>query len=176
MPSHILKQPHAHHVAGIYTSIQDAEAALARLRNAGIPVAHLSLVGQEGTELGQALGYTTIHENMTEPRIIGNLWSDLREWLLGFTVLVTAGEALILFGPMAYAMVVAVENRAFAGARDVLVRWGMPHQDASNFANAITEGHYLVVVSGDRELIRRATDILNQTTANRVQSFGHTCD
>lgn len=166
-----LKRLHDRHVAAIYPGVAQAQDALTTLRKGGIDPQHLSLVGQETADSGRALRYTTIVHDADTPGMVKTAWNDLLQWLLGFTILVTAGGALVLFGPMAYAMVVSTEERAFAGVGDVLTTWGMSAREAEEFGEAVREGKCVVVVSGDEDLTRKATQLLSDTPFERIEAF-----
>ncbi|CAB1127781.1 conserved protein of unknown function [Candidatus Hydrogenisulfobacillus filiaventi] len=171
-PEDALTDAHSHHVAAVYATYGQAEAALRKLHDRGIPFEHLSLVGKDFSFHAQPVGFTSIGRVARQGGRLGALWGGLLGLLIGVTVFFSAGGAMVVFGPLAYAVATAIEGAAFGGLAGVLVGWGLRHEKAIEFEQSVQQGQYLVVVSGDEELVGRATLLFQGTDALQIEPFG----
>jgi hypothetical protein len=166
-----LAESHEWHVAATYATYDQAEQAVRRLIDAGIPVQHISLVGKNFTIHERPLGYTTIAGAVKSGSRFGALWGGVLGLLLGFTFFLGAGGPLVLFGPIAYALATAVEGAVFGGLAGILVGWGLQHEKAIRFEQSVEAGHYLVSVSGPDDLVARAELLLRATNPDDLERF-----
>jgi outer membrane lipoprotein SlyB len=163
---------HAAHVAATYRRYEDAEDAVRKLIDRDVPVAHISLVGKNFSIHEKPLGYTTIAGVAKQGSKFGALWGGIIGLLMGFTVLFApVGGPLLLFGPLAYALTTAVEGAIFGGLAGILIGWGLRREKAVQFERSIEQGEYLVMVSGDDDLVGRAYLILQQTSPTQLEMF-----
>jgi outer membrane lipoprotein SlyB len=172
MPDQDLSAQHGSHVAATFRSYQEAEDAVRKLIDHDVPVAQISLVGRNFSIHEKPLGYTTIAGVAAEGSRFGALWGGILGLLLGFTVFFApAAGPLLLFGPIAYALTTAVEGAVFGGLAGILIGWGLKREKAIQFERSIEQGEFLVVVSGDDDLVDRAYFLLQGTGASDVQMF-----
>jgi outer membrane lipoprotein SlyB len=167
-----LGEAHAWHVAATYKTYEQAEAACRKLIDAGIPARHISLVGKNFTIRERPLGYTTIAGVAKSGSKFGALWGGVLGLLWGFTLLFSGAGPLVVFGPIAYAVVSAVEGAVFGGLAGVLIGWGLQREKALQFEQSVETGEFLVTVSGPDDLVARAQLLLQTTDPLRVERFG----
>jgi hypothetical protein len=167
-----LHDRHQYHVAATYGDYTAAEAAVRRLLERDIPVANISLVGQNFTIHEKPMGFTTIGGVAAQGAKFGAMWAGVLGLLVGFTAFFTpVAGPLLLFGPLAYALTTAVEGAAFGGLAGLLIGWGLAREKAIRFQRSVEAGQYLVSVSGDADLVGRATLILQATGPESLERF-----
>ncbi|MCY0898428.1 MAG: DUF1269 domain-containing protein [Firmicutes bacterium] len=167
-----LHSDHDAHVAATYREYHDAEDAVKRLLDRQISVEHISLVGKNFSIHEKPLGYTTISGVAKQGSKFGALWGGILGLLMGFTVFfMPVTGPILLFGPLAYALTTAVEGAIFGGLAGLLIGWGLKREHALQFERSVEEGEYLVMVSGDDELVGRAYFVLQQTAPTHLEMF-----
>lgn len=167
-----LHDQHRYHVAATYNDYPAAEAAVRRLLERDIPAHHISLVGKNFTVHEKPMGFTTISGVAKQGAKFGAMWAGILGLLVGFTAFFTpVAGPLLLFGPLAYALTTAVEGAAFGGLAGVLIGWGLAKEKAIRFERSVEAGQYLVSVSGDDDLVARATLILQATAPVSLERF-----
>jgi hypothetical protein len=168
----VLRSDHKAHVAATYKEYTAAENAIRKLIDRQIPVANISLVGKDFSIHEKPLGYTTIGGVAKKGSKFGALWGGIIGLLMGFTIFfMPVTGPLLLFGPIAYALTTAVEGAVFGGLAGLLVGWGLKHEKALQFEKSVEQGEYLVVVSGDEELMSRAYLVLQSTDTINLEQF-----
>lgn len=168
----VVHDRHEAHVAASFPDYRTAEEAVKRLLDRDVPAEHISLVGKNFTVEARPLGYTTISGVATQGSKFGALWGGALGLLLGFTVFFEPSSGpMLLFGPLAYALTTAVEGAVFGGLAGILLGWGLHREKAVAFQRSVEQGHYLVVVSGDDDLINRSYFVLQSAGANNVELF-----
>jgi hypothetical protein len=167
-----LQADHPAHVAATYREYAQAEDAVRRLLDKKIPVENVSLVGKNFSFRERPLGFTTIAGVAKQGSKFGALWGGILGLLLGFTVFfMPVSGPVLLFGPIAYALTTAVEGAIFGGFAGILVGWGLQHEKAVRFERSVEEGEYLVMVSGDEDLVGQAYFLLQQTPTTNLEMF-----
>jgi hypothetical protein len=172
-----LHDQHPAHVAASYANYRLAETAVRRLLERGIPAEHVSLVGKPTMGAAGSMGFTTIANAATQGSKFGAVWGGAIGLLLGFTLYFEPDAGpLLWFGPLAYALTSALEGAVVGGLAAILLRWGLGHERAQAFQSAVTEGRYLVVVSGGDEYVNRAYFVLQAAGATDVEIFPENSD
>ncbi|MCL4351810.1 MAG: DUF1269 domain-containing protein [Firmicutes bacterium] len=167
-----LRNDHKAHVAATYKEYTDAENAIRKLIDRKIPVANISLVGKDFSIHEKPLGYTTIGGVAKKGSKFGALWGGIIGLLMGFTIFfMPVTGPILLFGPIAYALTTAVEGAVFGGLAGLLIGWGLKHEKALQFEKSVEKGEYLVVVSGDEELMGQAYLVLQSTDTVNLERF-----
>ncbi len=172
MENSSLHSDHKAHVAATYREYSDAEDAIRKLLDRKIPIENISLVGKNFSIHEKPLGYTTIAGVAKQGSKFGAIWGGIIGLLVGFTVFfMPVTGPLLLFGPIAYALTTAVEGAVFGGLAGVLVGFGLKHDKALQFEKSIEKGDFLVVVSGDDELMSQAYLVLQTTNTSELERF-----
>jgi outer membrane lipoprotein SlyB len=163
---------HPAHIAASFADYAAAESAVKRLLDRGVPPEHVSLVGKNFTVEARPLGFTTISGVAKQGSKFGALWGGVLGLLMGFTVFFEpASGPMLLFGPLAYALTTAVEGAVFGGLAGILLGWGLHRDKAVAFERSVQQGEYLVVVSGDDDIINRSYFVLQNAGATNVELF-----
>ncbi|NJP10691.1 MAG: DUF1269 domain-containing protein [Leptolyngbyaceae cyanobacterium RU_5_1] len=175
---------------GIFSSYQDAEAALRELRTSNLPVDRVSIVGRDvnrqgdvgGTNMGDRLSAdmnrtaedTQADEGAKTGAIAGGTLGGLTGLLVGLGALAIPGIGPVMVGgALATALATTISGGAIGAAAGSLVGalagLGIPEDRARVYSDRVSSGDYLVMVEGSDDEIRRAESILR----NRgIQEWG----
>jgi hypothetical protein len=178
--------PHESAVVALYSTHDEAEAAVRALQNAGVALTNVSVVGQGQQRGERVVGSFTLGDQRRHVGTHGGFWNAIWELLDDTgTFFVPGSGPIIVAGPVVGWLVRAaegVEQLAHtvegepAAKRDAvasaLIASGIPPADAHTYESAINSGQFLVVLHGDRETAKRAQSELERTGAAQVAAFG----
>lgn len=161
----------------VFTSHEDAEAALKRLRAAGIGFENISLVGRDYQTEEKPLGYFNMGDRVVFFGKLGAFWGTLAGALFGaFVLVIPVFGHIIILGPLAATIVSALEGTVVGGAAGALggalTGIGIPKDSAIRYATAAHSGQFLLTVTGSAEELRLADGLLRETAASDVETHG----
>jgi uncharacterized membrane protein len=155
-------------VAGTFADRAAAQAAVERLRDAGIPISEISLIARQT-------------ERQAEPVVVedapataggataGGILGALGGLLIGLGTLAIPGVGPVLAaGPLAAALGGAALGAATGGLLGALVDFGLPEEYATTYVSEVERGNLLLTVRTDPATAPIARDILAQSGALNV--------
>jgi len=164
-------------VFGIYSSRLAADEAADNMRAAGFRGTDISVLIPEnpGTKDLAHEKNTKAPEGVTTGVLLGGVTGGLLGWLTaaGMVALPYAGSALIAGGPIVGALAGAGAVGTLGCIIGALVGMGMPEYEARRFEGRIRKGGVLLSVHCDnRDWVKRAKDMLEQTGAQNIGAAG----
>lgn len=166
---------------GVFSSRRDAEHALSELRDAGFPMAKVSVIAKDAGSGGKLAGADMSNEvgnkadeGAATGAVTGGVLGTLTGLLVGLgTVAIPGIGPVMLAGATATALATTVSGGAIGAAAGglfgALVGLGIPEERARVYNDRLSQGDYLVIVDGTENEIRRAEAILR----NRgIQEWG----
>ena len=174
--------------AGVFLYRRDAEAALTELRDAGFPMAQVSVVAKDadrdasiaGAEIHDPVGNKAgvggnkADEGAKGGAVTGGALGGLGGLLVGLGALAIPGVGpIVLAGAGATALATAAAGGAIGAAAGslggALVGAGIPEARAKVYNDRVGRGEYLVMVDGSEAEIARAEAILSR---HGIQDWG----
>lgn len=162
----------------VYSDHAHAEAAVARLREAGIAIAGVSVVGGgEPAAGGQASGHYTSAGQVRHQGRHGGLWALLSNLLLDTgTFTIPGAGPVFVAGPVVGWIATELEGDRLADDLDPigagLVRAGIPREHLPDYERALRRGDVLVIVHGAADEVARAKAVLDTTGAGVARLHG----
>ncbi len=161
-------------IVASYRNHADAEAAVRRLYDGGLPIDRISIIGR---------GFET-HEDIQgfyRPADAALAGAEEGAWLgglfglmlgaTGFFVFPIIGGLMVL-GPLAGMIAGAVGGAGVGALSNGLVTAGIPRDQALKYQERLQTGEFLVVVHGGADVTDRAHTILESTGQIHLQSHG----
>jgi hypothetical protein len=168
--------PDKNAAVAVYATHDQAEAAVRRLQEAGIPMERVSLVGRGGRDGSRAVGQYT---RGSEVRHVGEhrgLWGFLSGLLADTGTFVIPGAGPVMAaGPAVGWVAEALENAEGGDADAVsagLTGAGIPPDDVQRYHTALQDGDVLLIVHSSPDEVKRAKSVLDNTGAR--ESSVHT--
>ena len=160
-------------VVGVFSSHDQAEQAVHRLIEAGIPADHISLVAQ-GLEVRERLqGYITTGDVAREGAATGAWAGGLFGLLAGAAFLwVPVLGPLIVVGPLVTAALGAASGGAAGGLLGAIMGRQVEKERIPKYQAAIQAGKVLVVVHGTPEETEKARRIMGENNSEDVATYG----
>lgn len=168
---------------GLFSNRQDAEAAMAKLRDSGFNMDKVSVVNK-GSETGNMQGASVnaqndsqVAESAKESAAVGGVTGGAIGLIGSLGILAIPGV-----GPIAE-LGVLLANTVFAGAigavggglLGALVGWGLPEDQAQYYSDRVNKsGDYLVIVEGSDAELRSAQSILREQRVSDWRTFSAT--
>ena len=142
----------------VYDRHDDAEAAVKALQLAGFDMKKVSIVGKDYAIEEHVVGYLNAGDRAKIFGKFGALWGGLMGILFGSALMFmpVVGHVIVL-GPLAAALVGALEGAAAVGALTAL---GVPKNSVLRYETALKAGKFMLVVHGDAQDLKRAADLL----------------
>jgi hypothetical protein len=161
-------------VVAVYSTHEQAEAAVLELQRAGIDMTRLSILGRKITE-EHVLGYYTAGDRMKFWGVRGAFWGSLYGVLLGSGVfLIPAIGPLVVMGPLVGWLVGALEGAAIGGSAGVLgaalAAMSIPEESAIKYEVAVKAGSFLVVARGSHDIVEHARLVLDGTGSSLLEA------
>jgi len=166
---------------GVFSSRRDAEQALSELRDAGFPMAKVSVIAKDAGSGGKLAGAdmsddvgNKADEGAASGAVTGGVLGTLTGLLVGLGAIAIPGIGpVMLAGATATALATTLSGGAIGAAAGslfgALVGLGIPEERARVYNDRLSQGGYLVIVDGTDDEIRRAGAILS----NRgIQEWG----
>jgi hypothetical protein len=162
---------HRKRAIGVFSHRRDAEAAIGDLRDGGISLDHVSIIGKNadhnlaGVGLNDRVEDTKADDGAKAGAVTGGALGGLGGLLVGLGTLAIPGVGPVLLGgAAATALATALTGGAIGAAAGSiaggLVGLGIPEKNAKIYHDRIDRGDYLVIVDGTDAEIHRAEEIL----------------
>jgi hypothetical protein len=166
---------------GVFSTAREAEDALKDLRDAGFPLAKVSVIAKNADRVAQ-VGDTDMRdaegdragEGAKAGAVTGGALGGLTGLLVGLGALAIPGIGpVMLAGATATALATAASGAAIGAAAGgllgALVGLGIPEERAKVYNERVTAGEYLLMVDGTEDEIRRAETVLSR---RGIQEWG----
>lgn len=152
-------------VIASYRNHSDAEAAVRRLANNGLPVQTISIIGRNFETHEDIEGFYRPADaalaGAGQGAWFGGLFG-LMVGAMGFFILPVIGGIMVL-GPLAGLLAGAVGGAGVGALTSALIASGVPKDQAIKYQERLQAGEFLVVVHGDAVQTARAHQILDGT-------------
>lgn len=158
---------------GVFSNYSDAEAALTELKNSGFPMDRVSVVAKDadrhddigGADVSDRVG-NKAGLDATKGALTGGTLGGLTGLLVGLGALAIPGIGpVMLAGATATTIATTLSGTALGAAAGgligALIGLGIPEERARVYHDRVSRGHYLVMVEGADDEIRRAEAILS---------------
>lgn len=159
-------------VYGIYSTRQDAEAAIDSMRTSGFRAEDISVLfpDNEGTKDIGHEKHTKAPERATAGAAIAGLAGGTIGWLAGIGVLAIPGIGpFIAAGPIMAALAGLGAGSVVGGLAGALVGAGIPEYEAKRYEGRIRSGGILLSVHCESDLmVGRAKEMLKHTGAQDI--------
>jgi hypothetical protein len=158
----------------VYQSHEQATAAVTALRQAGIDVTKISIVGKDYHTDEHVTGYYNTGDRMKYWGKLGAFWGGFWGLLMGagFFFIPGIGPVLIA-GPVVAFIAAGLEGAAVVGGLSVLgaalYSIGIPKDSILQYEVALKSDQFLVVVHGTMDEVARAGEALRSTGASDVK-------
>jgi uncharacterized membrane protein len=167
----MVNEPLEQTVVAVYRSHEDAEEAVRRLEDGGIPMDRISIVGRDWQVRQDVQGYYRPADAALAGAGEGAWMGGLFGMLAGFGFFLIPGAGpLLALGPLA-GLIAGVAGGAGLGAIvGGLMGLGIPEEQALKYQTRIEAGEFLVVVRGTVAEIAMARDLLKTTREVEIQT------
>jgi hypothetical protein len=161
-------------VFGIYSTRDQVEESIQRLRNADFRTEDISILFSEN-EGSKDFGHvkaTKAPEGASAGAAGGAVIGGVLGWLAGIGAIAIPGVGpFIAAGPIMAALAGAGVGGTVGGVTGSLVGLGIPEYEAKRYEGRVRKGGYLLSVHcDDDEWVRKAKDILGVTGAEDISS------
>ncbi len=155
-------------VVAVFTSHENAEAAVRELQQSGFDMKKLSIVGKDCHTEEHVVGYYTTGDRMLYWGKLGAFWGGFWGLLFGSAFFWVPGIGpLVVAGPLVMWIVGALESAAMTGGLTALgaalYSIGIPKKSVLQYETAVKNDKLLLVAHGTSEEVERAKDILHRT-------------
>jgi uncharacterized membrane protein len=155
----------------VYRHFEDAEAAVRKLGDAGIPIEKISIIGRDWQIRTDVQGFYTpkdaAREGAASGAWIGGLFGLL--WGAGVFLLPVAGPLLVL-GPLAGLIAGAASGAGIGALVSALVALGIPKDEAIKYQTRLEAGEFLVIVHGTPQEVEKARAVLQGTNQTEIKT------
>ena len=160
-------------VVAVFTSHENAEAAVRELQQSGFDMKKLSIVGKDYHTEEHVVGYYTAGDRMLYWGKLGAFWGGFWGLLFGSAFFWVPGVGQVLVaGPLVMWIVSALEGAAMTGGLSALgaglYSIGIPKKSVLQYETEVKNGQLLLVAHGTADEVERAKDILNQTHSQQT--------
>ncbi|MCA9148469.1 MAG: general stress protein [Planctomycetales bacterium] len=160
-------------IVAVYNTHTQAEDAIKQLERAGFDLKQLSIVGRDYHTEDHVVGYYNAGQRMKYWGKLGAFWGGIWGLLFGAAFFWVPGVGpLIVAGPLAAAIVGALENAAVLGGVSALaaglVSLGIPKDSVLQYETDLRAGKYVLIVHGTPADVLHAKDIVDATTTERL--------
>jgi uncharacterized membrane protein len=162
---------------GVFSKRRDVESALRELRDSGFPMDRVSVITRDANQQdnediagadvrGDVFDKTKADEGATTGAVAGGALGGLTGLLVGLGTLAIPGIGpIMLAGATATALATTLAGGAIGAVAGSLlgglIGLGIPEERARAYSDRVSRGHYLVLVEGTDDDIRRAEAILS---------------
>ncbi len=161
-------------VVATYRSHIEAEAAVRRLADGGLPISQISIIGRNFETREDVQGFYRPADAALDGAGTG-AWLGgffgLMAGAMGFFVFPMVG-ALMVMGPLSGLIAGAIGGAGVGALINGLVASGVPRDQALKYQERLQAGEFLVVVHGTALDTAQAHTILENTVPMHLQSHG----
>ena len=166
-----------HSVIGVYNTMDQAEKAIQRLDQGGVPIRQVSIVAKNLESEKKITGFVTAGDVAKSAAGVGAWTGGLFGLLVGAAFLWVPGVGpMIIAGPLAAALIGSLEGAAAGGATGgllgALMGWGVSQQHILKYEQSVNAGKYLLVYHGSDDEVNKANDILKATAPSDLKVHG----
>jgi len=159
-------------VVAIYRSHADAETAVRRLAEGGLPITQISIIGRNFETHQDIQGFyrpaDAALDGAGQGAWFGGLFG-LMMGAMGFFVMPAVG-ALMVMGPLSGMIAGAIGGAGVGALINGLIASGVPREQALKYQERLQAGEFLVVVHGSADAAARAHEILDGTAQTHLQT------
>jgi hypothetical protein len=163
-------------VFGLFSSRTHVENAVTEFKEAGFRNTDISVLfpHNDGSKDFAVKNSTKVPEGATAGVGTGAIVGGALGWLAGIGALAIPGVGpFIAAGPIMAALAGVGVGGAVGGVTGALIGLGLPEYEAKRFAGRIEKGGILLSVHCDNsEWVKRAKDIMKNTSAESISSSG----
>lgn len=160
-------------VVAVYRHHADAEDAVHRLEQAGIPIQKVSIIGRNFELREDVQGYYRPSDAALEGAGFGAWMGGLFGLLMGFGMFVfPVAGTLIVLGPLAGMIAGAVSGAGMGALVNGLMALGIPKDKALKYQSRLQAGEFLVTVTGNPEEVNRAKEVLQNSGEIELETHG----
>ena len=165
-------------VVAVFASHDKAEDAVRKLQKSGFDMKKLSIVGKDYHTDEHVVGYYNAGDRMMYWGKLGAFWGGFWGLLFGSAFFWVPGIGpLLVAGPLAAAILGALENAALVGGLSALgaglYSLGIPKDSVVEYETAVKAGNLVLVAHGTPEDVAKAKSIVEQTDATKTVE--HVC-
>lgn len=161
-------------VVATYLTHADAETAVRRLADGGLPVTHVSIIGRHFETREDIQGFYRPADAALAGAGQGAWFGGffgLMAGAMGFFVFPLVG-ALVVLGPLAGLIAGAIGGAGVGALVNGLIAAGVPRNQALKYQDRLQAGEFLVVVHGGADEAAQAHEILEGTARTHLQAYG----
>lgn len=151
--------------AALYTTHEQAEAAVGVLQKAGVDIKKISIVGKGYHCEEHPIGFYNTGDRVKLWGAQGAFWGGIWGLLLGAALFWIPGLGpVVMAGPLVAALVGALEGAVAVGGLSALgaalYSIGIPRDSIIRYETALKSDQYLIIVHGDQQEVERAHEVL----------------
>ncbi len=172
----VVEQPPAstiHTILAVYSTHEDAEAAVKALDRASFDMRKLSIIGKDYHTEQDVLGYYNTGDRVRFWGKFGALWGGLTGLLFGsaFLFIPVVGHVIVL-GPLVTWIVNGLTGAAVGGGLgalgSALYSIGIPRDSILEYETALRADKFLLLAHGTESEMEQAREILSSTSPERL--------
>lgn len=161
----------------IYNTHTDAEVAVKVLRDSGIDMKLLSIVGKDYRTEDHVVGYYATGGNLKYWGKLGAFWAGIWKLLVGEAFFWMPGVGPILVGgPLVSSIVGALEgatvHNGLTALGSALHNMGIPKSSVVNYESALKANKFILVIHGANGEASKAGEILRKTEPIELTAHG----
>ena len=161
------------YVIGVYDTLDEAQQAVEDLREHGVSLEDVSIVGQGLQSETRIHGFVTTGDMAREGAGAGGLFGGLLGLLSGAAFLFVPGFGpLAVLGPLAATLAGAGEGALAGGVIGAIFGKFVEKQHIPKYEQQVRAGKYLVVARRDANHPERAEEGMTSSAASEVSSHG----
>lgn len=155
-----------------YRSHADAESAVHRLSDDGLPISHISIIGRDFETREDIQGFYRPADAAIDGAGQGAWFGGIFGLLLGATgfFVFPAVGALVAFGPLSGMIAGAIGGAGVGALVNGLVASGIPTDEALKYQTRLQAGEFLVIVHGSAGATGRAREVLHATAHTQLNT------
>jgi hypothetical protein len=161
-------------VVASYGSHSDAEEAVRKLQNGGVPMAHISIIGRDWQMREDVQGFYHPDDAMKEGAKQGAWFGGIFGMFMGMGMFMfPVAGALFVLGPLSGLIAGAIGGAGIGALVSGLVTMGIPKDQALKYEGRLQAGEFLVVVhDATLDETTLAHQILQATSNTSISSHG----
>ncbi len=163
-------------VVAIYSSHDQAEAAIKNLQKGGFDMRKLSIVGKDNHGEEHVTGYYSTGNGMKYWGKMEVFWGGLWGYMVAAAFFAIPGIGPVaMAGPLVSAIVEGLEGAAMVGGVSALgvglYSIGIPKENVTQYESVIKAAKFLVVANGTLEEVTKVKGILETTGAVHTATY-----
>jgi hypothetical protein len=160
------------HTIAVYSTHEQAEAALKLLQNSDFDMRNLSIIGQNYETEEHPLGFVNSGDRMWTWGKFGAFWGTIWGLLFGSAMMFVPGLGYLVFGGwIVSALEGAVIGGGLAALGGALASIGIPTDSVVKYESELKAGSFMLLAHGDSLQIQRAKELLETTSPSHVESY-----